>query len=57
LGSSENGEPSTRLGNWLRTGIGWSSRISPPSTAWKSAIITGTFMVLAAWKLSVSLRT
>ena len=47
---TENGEPSTSDGKLSRTGTASSSRSSPASASRNSWTITGTFIVLAAWK-------
>ena len=48
--STSNGEPSRSDGNVAWTGSESSSRNSPASASRKIWIITGTFIVLAAWR-------
>ena len=49
IGATENGEPSTIDANWFTSSTGWSAARPPRSTCLKNSIITGTFIVLAAW--------
>src|SRR5215207_6178871 len=55
-GLTLNGEPSAIDANALTRSTGWSIRMPPRSDWRRSSIITGTFIVLAAWKLESAFR-